>query len=128
MNQPELARPARRHRSRHVEHAPENGTAARVTVAWTPRAHDGAARTAPSEIELVAALGAGLTRTWACTGSVGSNWLELISATDCREVVLTARLGNDVLAKHLVLDLAEFLTLQLTASQPLIRVLFATLL
>jgi hypothetical protein len=38
--------------------------------------------------------------------------------------VLTARLGDDQPAKHLVLELAELLTLELAATQPLIRVRF----
>ena len=124
MNQPELARPARAHRSRQVPRAPESVTAARVTVAWTAATHDGAPGLAPTEIELVAGLDADQRRTWTCPRGPRSNWLEALRLAHCREIVLTARLGGDVLAKHLVLELAEFLTLELTLTQPLIRVLF----
>ncbi len=63
-------------------------------------------------------------RTWTCSEDFGANWVEAISSARCSEVVLTARLGNDVPARHLVLELAELLTFSLTESHPLIRVLF----
>jgi len=52
------------------------------------------------------------------------DWVEALSSARCHEVVLTARLGDNLQAKHLVLDLAERLTFELTEHQPLIRVLF----
>lgn len=126
MNQPELARPARGHRPRHVAvaRAPERLAAARVTVACTP-AHPGSAPgLEPIELELSIGPEAALNRTWTCLESFGSNWLEAISSARCSQVVLTARLGSDPSAKHLVLELAELLACGLTDSQPLVRVLF----
>jgi len=93
-------------------------------VAWTPANHDGASRPARTELELVAGEEATANSTWSCPESFGSNWVEAISSARCNEVVLTARIGSDVSAKHLVLELAELLTFRLTESHPLIRVLF----
>jgi hypothetical protein len=97
---------------------------ARVTVAWTPTNDAGAPNVTPTEIELVSEPDAEPNRTWVCPQSFGSNWVEAISSAHCREVVLTARLGNNLPAKHLVLELAELLTFRLAESQPLIRVRF----
>jgi hypothetical protein len=119
LNQTEIGRPARKHRSR-VPRAPTTVPAARLTVAWKPLNHD----SVRTEVELVAELDSGLSRTWASAPRVAPSWLEALSSTRCSEVVLTARLGDDVLAKHHVLELAELLTLKLADSQPLIRVLF----
>jgi hypothetical protein len=123
LNQTELAEPARKGRARGVATEPERVTA-RVTVAWTPSKHGGPSDLAPAEIELVSRLNADSNCTWICAPSFGSNWLEAISSAHCQEVVLTARIGNDMPAKHLVLELAELLTLELTEGQPTIRVRF----
>ncbi len=124
MNQPELARPARKHRAHPAVGVRERFIAARVPVAWTPANHERAQRVGQTEVELVAEPASAPNRTWTCAEGFGSNWVEAISSARCSEVVLTARLGNDVPAKHLVLELAELLTFRLTESQPLIRVLF----
>jgi hypothetical protein len=102
--------------------APDRAPAARVTVAWS--SDDGAKSFAPTELELVAGLEADPTRTWTCPQPFASNWVEAIASARCSEVVLTARLGDDLPAKHLVLELAELLTHELAATQPLIRVRF----
>jgi hypothetical protein len=120
LSQLELATPAVRNRRRRASGPSERVTAARVTVAWTPSNHDDSSHLTSTEVELEAAA----NRTWTCPESFGSNWLEAISSAHCNEVVLTARVGSDSSAKHLVLDLAELLTFRLAASQPLIRVLF----
>jgi hypothetical protein len=78
----------------------------------------------PTELELIRELDAGSSRSWTCADDYEFDWLEALSAARCREVVLTARFGDNVPAKHLVLELAERLTFQLTDAQPLIRVLF----
>lgn len=124
MNQPELARPTRPRRAHRIRSAAERVTAARVTVSWIASPHTDAESLAPTELELVAGLESASDRTWTCLQGFGSNWVEAISAARCTEVVLTARLGDDTPAKHLVLELAELLTFKLTQSQPLIRVLF----
>jgi len=113
VNQIELAQPSRRRRVHRVASEPERVTA-HVTVAWTPSNHDGAPRFSSTEIELVPGFEA----------SPHQSWIEAISSARCREVLLTARLGNNVPAKHLVLELAELLTFSLTEIQPLIRVRF----
>lgn len=125
MNQAEIAQPARRRPVRGVPSESEQATA-RVTISWTPGHHDGPARLAPTEVELVTGLEADSNRTWTSTAAFGNQWLEAIDAARCSEVVLTARLGHDLAAKHSVLELAELLTFKLTASQPLIRVFFVT--
>ena len=124
MNQPELAPPARRLRARQVENAAQRFVPARVTIAWTPSRHDGEPQRAPIEVELIADLDPAVTSAWLCPPGVGPNWLEALFAARCSEVLLTARLGDDLAAKHRVLELAELLTFKLTATQPLIRVLF----
>jgi hypothetical protein len=124
MNEQPRTEPARRARGkRSVDCGPiEPGrpNAARVTVAWTPLSNDGM----PGEIELVDGLEAAQTTTWTCRRRFASNWVEAIASARCSEVVLTARLGDDLPAKHRVLDLAELLTFYLAATQPLIRVRF----
>ncbi len=124
MNQVQLAPPARGPRSRDLACAPKHVTAARITVSLTPRNPERASGFGPIELELVAGPEAAPNRTWTCPERFASNWLEAIAATRCSEVVLTARLGDDITAKHLVLELAELLAIKLTDSQPLIRVLF----
>jgi hypothetical protein len=120
--------PARRTggaRSAHgVPVAADHSDTARVTVTWTPSKHDDAPRFTPSEIELVAELEVASTATWTCSQRFASNWLEAIASARCGEVVLTARLDDNPQAKHVVLELAELLTVELAATQPLIRVRF----
>jgi hypothetical protein len=70
---------------------------------------------------LEADLEAPASTTWTCRQLSG--WVEALSAARCSEVVLTA-LDDHPPAKHLVLELAELLTLKLAATQPLIRVRF----
>jgi len=93
-------------------------------VSWTAKNHDGAPLLAPSEFELTRELAAGPNHAWTCADASGFNWLEALSSARCHEVVLTARLGDNLSAKHLVLELAEQLTFKLAEHQPLVRVLF----
>lgn len=74
---------------------------------------------APVNLEL-----ASPDQTWRCRELAGASWVEAISAAGCHEVVLTARLGDDGTARHLVLELAEFLTQRLAATKAHIRVRF----
>jgi hypothetical protein len=77
----------------------------------------------PVNLELDAsssAIGGG----WRCRELSGASWVEAISAAHCTEVVLTARLGDDRRARHLVLELVELLTQRLSATKPYIRVRF----
>ncbi len=124
MNQSEPARPARRHRPQHVARDRERWAIPSVTVAWSPSNDQEASGFTLTEVELVAGPEATPNRTWTCPEGLGANWIEALSSARCSEVVLTARLGNDHAAKHLVLELAELLTFKLTESQPRIRVLF----
>jgi hypothetical protein len=128
MNQQPRTEPARRARKQRSPDGlpiePARPNAARVTVAWTPSSQEGAPSFAPTEVELFAGLEAAQTTTWICRQRFASNWVEAIASARCSEVVLTARLGDDLPAKHRVLDLAELLTFQLAATQPLIRVRF----
>ena len=124
MNQPELARPARGNRARNVLHvAAALVTPASVTVAWTPN-HDGVSSSPPIEVELVAEAESAPNRTWTCSEGFGSRWVDALASARCSEVLLTARLGDDLSAKHLVLELTQLLAFTLTESQPLIRVVF----
>ena len=124
MNSPRPARPVRRHRSHQVARVHDPRTVPSVTVAWSSSNHEGASGLALTEVELVAEPEATPNRAWTCAESPGPNWVEAISCAHCSEVLLTARLGNDLSAKHLVLELAELLTFKLTESQPRIRVVF----
>jgi len=120
--QPAFARPAQRHqpRRRAAAAASERPRRPRVTVAWTPP-ND----VMPTEVELVADFEpSSTTGAWTWHERFRANWVEAIASARCREVVLTARIGNDAPGKHLVLELAEQLTLTLTATHPLIRVRF----
>lgn len=110
MNQTQLAHPARKRRFRRPG-AAECAGPAQVTVSWTFENDLGA----PSRTELEVGLDLSPTNL---------HWLAELAAARCHEVVLTAHVGNDGSAKHRVLELAERLTLELTATQPLIRVLF----
>jgi hypothetical protein len=93
-------------------------------VAWSPANEDSPSGLTLSEIELEAELEATSSATWTCRQSLASGWVEALAASRCSEVVLTAMLGDDQPAKHLVLELAELLTFQLAATHPLIRVRF----
>ena len=125
MNQSELANPSRRRRARRVAALPPPHRAtARVTVSWQPANHDRAAQLGLSEVELVAGLEAVPNRNWTCLDGSERDWVQAIASSRSSEVLLTARLGNDLAAKHLVLELAELLTFTLRESHPLVRVLF----
>jgi hypothetical protein len=124
LNQSEPARPTRRYRSRQVASAAERFTPPRVTVSWSPSNYEGASGESTTEVQLVAELEAASGTMWTCPNGLGSNWVEAISTARCSEVVLTARLGDDPSAKHLVFELAGQLTFKLSDSQPRIRVLF----
>jgi hypothetical protein len=102
---------------------PRNGrpaTAARVVIAWSP-ADRGDQPLSGTFTEIEARLGPSAA---ANASLVDSAWVEKLSSARCSEVTLTARLGNDLPAKHLVLELAGLLTQKLTATRPLIRVRF----
>jgi hypothetical protein len=79
---------------------------------------------APVNLELEGASSATAGRAWRCRELSGASWVEAIAAAGCSEVVLTARLGDDGRARHLVLELAELLTRTLSATKPHIRVRF----
>jgi hypothetical protein len=128
MNQEPRTEAVRRGRGERNAHrmsvAPRRLAAARVTVAWTPSSHDGAPNFGPTELELVASLETAPAMPWTCREPSASNWVQAIASARCNEVVLTARLGDDLLAKHRVLELVERLSFELAATQPLIRVRF----
>lgn len=75
-------------------------------------------------VELMAQLDAGARGTWSCLQPEAEAWEQAIGTSGCSEVVLTTWLGNEPLAKDMVLDLAEHLTHRLKESKPLIRVRF----
>ena len=118
----EPVRRTRRDRSARSSSNPSH--AARVTVAWTPSYRDGAPGLGPTEVELVAEVEAAQPTKWTCQQPFSSSWVEAIASARCSEVTLTAKLGGNLSAKHLVLELAELLTHELTATHPLIRVRF----
>ncbi|HEX2674656.1 MAG TPA: hypothetical protein VHM25_27460, partial [Polyangiaceae bacterium] len=124
MNHSETTQPIRTARARRGAKGRESFATARVTVSWTAKNHDGAPPLAPPEFELTYELAAGQDHAWTSSDDFEVNWLEALSAARCHEVVLTARLGDNLSAKHLVLELAEQLTFKLAQHQPLIRVLF----
>jgi hypothetical protein len=98
---------------------------ARVVVDWSsPLTVASGAVLAPLQLELEAAPQGTALGTWKCRELSTAGWVEAISSAQCTEVVLTARLGDDGPARHLVLELAELLTQKLAATQPLIRVRF----
>jgi hypothetical protein len=121
----ELTRTAwRRHAAASGRRA-RNHQAARVVVAWSSPSETEAGRClAPVNLELDQSASATAGGAWRCRELSGVSWVEAISAARCTEVVLTARLGNDGRARHLVLELAELLTQRLSATKPHIRVRF----
>jgi len=101
--------------------------AARVVVSWSSEGDREAGRCfAPVNLELETSTTAP-GGTWRCRDLSGASWVEAISAASCTEVVLTARLGHDGRARHLVLELAEQLTQRLSTTKPHIRVRFLPL-
>ena len=95
----------------------------RITVSWTRVDQEQTRGALPAQLELTVSYASPNAR-WVCLTPFAQNWLEIIAAKPCSEIVLTARLADDSNAKHLVLELAERLTQQLSAAQPLIRVRF----
>ena len=94
-----------------------------VVVAWSePGAAAPAA--AVARIELQAEPKPSGKLTWNCRTPSGWGWEEALCAAGCDEVLVTAQLGDDRDAKHLVLGLAERLTQKLAATKPLVRVRF----
>jgi hypothetical protein len=124
LNHSEPTQPIRTARTRRGAKGRESFATARVTVSWTASNHDGAPLLVPGEFELTCPIAATHSHAWTRSDDFGFNWVEALSSARCREVVLTARLGDNPSGKHLVLELAERLTLELTQHQPLIRVLF----
>ena len=99
--------------------------AARVVVAWSSPSDAETGRClAPVHLELEPSASATAGGAWRCRELSGAGWVDAISAARCTEVVLTARLGDDGRARHLVLELAELLTQRLSATKPHIRVRF----
>ena len=96
--------PARKGRARRPAPA-----APRLTVAWTPEKDPESRGQSVAEVAL----------------SGERTWIAMLCADRCREVTLTAHVGNDAAAKQSVLELAELLTFELAATQSLIRVRFA---
>ena len=124
MNHSEPTQPFRTARARRGAKGRESFATARVTVSWTAKNHDDAPSLAPSEFELTRPLATGQNHAWTSADDFELDWLDALSSARCHEVVLTARLGDNLSAKHLVLELAEQLTFKLAEHQPLIRVLF----
>jgi hypothetical protein len=120
VNQLELARPTR---ARRIAALPHRAAPISVTVAWVTSAPELASGLRPMTLELATEPETG-TRTWTCPQGRGSDWLAALCLSGSREIVVTAELGNDTSAKHLVLELAELLTQKLSATQALVRVLF----
>ena len=112
MTHPQLARPTRRRRW-HRDQTVDWAKPVLVTVAWTSEDDVGAPQRSQLEVELSTS-----------PSQSELSWLDRLAAARCNEIVLTAPVGNNGSAQHLVLELAERLTLELTATQPLIRVLF----
>jgi hypothetical protein len=113
-----------------IPRAPSSGAAVRsrsntasVVVAWRNTSADGAHELACTQVELSADLEASGATTWVPRQPAGSGWAEALSSARCSEVVLTAQ-TDDPPSKHLVFELAGLLTLELAATQPLIRVRF----
>lgn len=99
------------------------GHPVQVEVAWSAPGSL-LPESAAARVELEAKPKASGQPTWTCPRAPGWRWEEALSAAACEEVVLTAQLGDDLDAKHLVLGLAERLTQELAATKPLIRVRF----
>jgi hypothetical protein len=95
-----------------------------VVVDWSAATATDAEPRTRGHVELMARLDAGPHGIWSCLTPEPAGWEQALSASGCSEVVLTTWLGNDPLAKDLVLDLAEHLTQRLKQSKPLIRVRF----
>jgi hypothetical protein len=99
--------------------------AARIVVAWSsPSGTETGRCLAPLNLELEPSGSTTGGRPWRCRELSDASWVEAISAARCTEVVLTARLGDDGRARHLVLELAELLTQRLSITKPHIRVRF----
>jgi len=127
LNHSEPAQPIRTTRARRGAKGPQSSSTTSVTLSWTPATYDGArlhATAAAAEIKLTRELDHGTSRTWICSGHAEFDWIAALCSARCSEVVLTARLGDNLAGKHIVLELAELLTFRLTATQPLIRVFF----
>jgi len=124
LNHSEPTQLVRTPRARRGSKGRARSTTARVTVSWSSGTQDGSPILAPTKVELTRELDAAGDRAWTCADGFEMNWVEALSSAACREVVLTAELGDNLSAKHLVLELAEHLTFKLTEHQPLIRVLF----
>lgn len=123
MNHSEPTPLIRRARARRGAKGRESFATARVTVSWSANNHDGMPPLTPTEFELMRKPSADRNQLWNCSDDFEIDWLQALYSARCHEVVLTARLGDDIGAKHLVLELAEQLRFKLE-HQPLIRVLF----
>jgi len=123
LNHTEAAQPIRTTRAHRGAKGPRSSSTASVTLSWIPATYDGA-RVPAAEIELTRQLDRRTSRPWICSDDAEFDWIAELSSAQCNEVVLTARLGDNLAAKHIVLELAELLTFRLAATQPLVRVLF----
>jgi hypothetical protein len=124
----ELTRAAWRRQVAAARRVGRSREPARVVVAWSSPSDSEAGRClAPVNLELEASSTANAGDAWRCREPSGASWVEAISAAGCTEVVLTARVGEDGRARHLVLELAELLTQKLSATKPHIRVRFHSL-
>lgn len=119
----ELTRAAWRRQAAASGRRARSREAARVVVACSSPS-DAEAELGPFNLELEGSSSGNAGRAWRCRELPGASWEEAISAAGCTEVVLTAHLGGDGRARHLVLALAEFLTQKLFATKPYIRVRF----
>ena len=96
----------------------------RITVSWTRVERERGLSLMPAKLELTVSQATPQQTSWICLTPFAQNWLEIIASKPCSEVVLSGKLEDDPVSKHLVLELAERLTQELAASKPLIRVRF----
>lgn len=97
-----------------------------VSVDWSVPETLGARGVAPGRLQLeaVPTSDPSVTQRWIWSEAPGASWETAVAEAGCDEIVLTAQLGDDADAKHLVFGLAEQLTHALAASHPTIRVRF----
>lgn len=118
MTQLSSTSPLRRHQ-RRARAARSNPV--QVVVDWSDPAIPGSTA---ARVELEAESRRDGETRWVSRHPSGSSWEETLAAAGCAEVVLTAELGDDPEAKHLVFGLADRLTRALAATQSVVRVRF----
>jgi hypothetical protein len=61
---------------------------------------------------------------WVCRARPEADWVDSLVASNCAEVLLTARADESGVGRQLVLELAGLLTRRLARGRPAIRVRF----